>query len=172
MPLTFLHSLINTGLQPGVQRNEAGPSRFDGLAAGRLALWWGTGETASVSMGFLAPGGSGVLMRKTQAAKKGDARQNLSVNKFWPFSLVSGRNEGVEKQIHEPIEQNKKTFCVARLRCLQKTANFHIGDQAQARANRRGLEHSPKGASRCLCKGCDKFAPFFIPSPSASRSNQ
>jgi hypothetical protein len=27
---------------------------------------------------------------------------------------------------------------------LQKTANFQIGDPAQARANRRGLEHSPK----------------------------
>jgi hypothetical protein len=42
----------------------------------------------------------------------------------------------------------------------RKPRIFKIGDQAQARATGRGLEHSPKGASRCLCKGCDKFAPF------------
>jgi hypothetical protein len=56
--------------------------------------------------------------------------------------------------------KSENQICVARLRSLQKTANFQIGDQAQARAIGRGLEHSPKGASRCLCKGCDKFAPF------------
>ena len=82
---------------------------------------------------------------------------------------VCGKTILVGKQIHEPIEPTKKTFCVARLRSSSKTANFQWRDPAQARATRRGLEHSRHRRFAVHEEGCDKFAPFLLPTPTASQ---